>query len=92
MALPIVNLKVSKVDLGEYGEVQIRELSRRELHKIREAGEDLSLAEAITLSCGASIDLAAAQEWLEQTPSEVAGKVVDAICYLSGMGEEAPKE
>lgn len=91
MSLPIVNLRPGKVDLGEYGVVEIRSLSRYELHKIRECGDDIARAECLTLAFGSGVDEAAATEWLKATGTDVAGKVLDAICELSGLGD-VPKD
>lgn len=89
MSLPITNLKTGTVDLGDCGAVAVRELSRYELHKIRECSEDLARAETLTLAFGTGVDEQAADEWLKQTGGDTADKVLTAILVLSGLAGDA---
>jgi len=83
--LPVVALPASSVEVGG-ATVAIRSLSRKEAMHVGSAfKEDLDGAEVFILAKGCDIPEAEAAAWRDATSVEEAGKVIDAIVYLSGL-------
>lgn len=84
MALPKFDIPRASVDVAGVA-IEVRGLSRKEMHSLRDADDDLALAEATALACGADIPVEEAVEWLANTPSDLASLVLDKILELSGL-------
>jgi hypothetical protein len=87
MALPVIPLPKSSVDIGGVP-VPFRSLTRKEaLHVTTGFRDDPDAAEVYILSLGAGITEAEAIAWRESTDPTEAGKLVDAIIYLTGLAK-----
>lgn len=86
MGLPKTSLPTQVVQVAGQ-DVQIRGMSRAEVHKI---GTDLEAAEAVVISFACDVTVEEAQAWLGSTSADDAQVLIEAVIALSGLGD-APK-
>lgn len=85
MALPTIALPKKSVDINGTS-VEIRSLSRAEAFALSsEYANRPDDAEIFVLARGTGVPEAEAKEWRDVTDPITAGKLVDAIIYLTGL-------
>lgn len=92
---PVEDAETTDVTLPSGGVVQVRGLTRRELHSAGQGTEDVATMEARNLAACVvtpKLTLAQAMQW-QQSPGSVLdiARVTEAIRDLSGLGEGADK-
>lgn len=92
--MPAITCPTEEVQLGSYGVVRVRSLTRAETmagQKVAQAG-DMVAMDAYLLMCGCDLEEAIAKSWLECTPSGPATRVISAITRLTDLDGSAGKE
>lgn len=92
--LPVVPLPVETFQLGG-SDVRIRSLSRLEVIKLKSDYQGREEAgEVFVLACSLDIAPEEAEAWLQATPQEPAGLLIQAVLRLSGLqasGSNSPQ-
>lgn len=90
--LPSIPLPKNSVEIAGKT-IEFRSLSRTETLKLTtQFKEDADGAEIFLLMCGVGVTEDEAKSWRDETDPFSAGKLIDGIIILSGLGTNNPKD